>query len=764
LKKIIILILILLGNQFAKAQLWEQTSTFPGILRHSSGSFTLNNSGFIVGGYGINNQVLSDVWKYDAYNDSWTQLNDIPVAVFGASFFVINDTAYMTNGWMNAAGNPNDSLYRYEELTDTWTSISVYPGTPAYTCATFVLNNKAYIGIGYSPYTKELWEYDPLTNSWTAKANFIGTNRQNGTSFVLNNIAYYGLGATSSSAKSDIFSFDPIADTWTLVGNFPGGPRYATTTFTINNKAYIGCGSDISNFYNDFWEYDPSILTWTQLDDFAGTERHATNHFVINGIGYSGLGRSATFQPGFWKFIPAGLNEIRGFAYRDQNQNSIYDTLDIPEQQLLVEVNPGGKVYTSNSIGYIKVPADTLVTYTMNVLNLPNNYSLSGTNNPISFSTSGNIDSSTSFILTPTSTVNDVSVHLTSITPMRAGFDGYYSITYKNEGTTVVDSVLIKLNMIAQLDYFSTNPIDTPVYISSNLDTVHWQQYNLIPGETRSFMVRFENAFWGNLGDSVVATAEIYSGLSEIDTVNNFSTYIDTLVGSYDPNDKAVSSAKLTPSEVAAEKWLTYKIRFQNTGTFQANYVRITDTIPAELNLASFDLLAYSHQPCTYTLEGNRVIKFDFPGIILADSNSNEPESHGFIEFRIKPNTNLVLGNVISNRVYIYFDFNPPVITNDAITTVENATSVLENNATENNVRIFPNPSSEFITCKVISNSKIDQLYQINIFDVLGKVVSTENNLNLSNPINIKSLKNGLYLLQLVDANGNTYSETFIKN
>ncbi len=36
-KKIIILIMILLGNQFTKAQLWEQTTTFPGILRLRNG-------------------------------------------------------------------------------------------------------------------------------------------------------------------------------------------------------------------------------------------------------------------------------------------------------------------------------------------------------------------------------------------------------------------------------------------------------------------------------------------------------------------------------------------------------------------------------------------------------------------------------------------------------------------------------------------------------------------------------------------------------
>ena len=213
-----------------------------------------------------------------------------------------------------------------------------------------------------------------------------------------------------------------------------------------------------------------------------------------------------------------------------------------------------------------------------------------------------------------------------------------------------------------------------------------------------------------------------------------------------------------------AAKWLTYKIRFQNTGTYQANYVRITDSIPSELNLSTFELLGYSHQPCTYTIEGNNIIKFNFPGIILPDSNSNEPESHGFIEFRIRPNTNLVLGDNISNRAYIYFDFNPAVITNDAITIVENTTSLNEVNISINDLRIFPNPSSEYINCKVITNQTNDMLYQLSIFDSQGKLISKVNNSNLSNPISIKTLQTGLYLLQLLDRNGKIYSGTFIKD
>jgi hypothetical protein len=46
----------------------------------------------------------------------------------------------------------------------------------------------------------------------------------------------------------------------------------------------------------------------------------------------------------------------------------------------------------------------------------------------------------------------------------------------------------------------------------------------------------------------------------------------------------------------------------------------------------------------------------------------NEPESHGFIHFRIKTIPGLGVADVVENSVAIYFDFNEPVITNTATT------------------------------------------------------------------------------------------------
>ena len=43
---------------------------------------------------------------------------------------------------------------------------------------------------------------------------------------------------------------------------------------------------------------------------------------------------------------------------------------------------------------------------------------------------------------------------------------------------------------------------------------------------------------------------------------------------------------------------------------------------------------------------------------------SDEPGSHGYVEYKIVPNGSTPRGTLIPNTAYIYFDFHPPVVTN----------------------------------------------------------------------------------------------------
>lgn len=90
----------------------------------------------------------------------------------------------------------------------------------------------------------------------------------------------------------------------------------------------------------------------------------------------------------------------------------------------------------------------------------------------------------------------------------------------------------------------------------------------------------------------------------------------------------------------------------------------------------------------------------EYPG---PDSNVNEGDSHGQVSFRIRPHLPLLPGTVIENTANIYFDYNPPVITEPSVLTAEFSTSVdMANGPTDHLVTIQPVPAKE--ATDIISN------------------------------------------------------------
>jgi hypothetical protein len=74
-----------------------------------------------------------------------------------------------------------------------------------------------------------------------------------------------------------------------------------------------------------------------------------------------------------------------------------------------------------------------------------------------------------------------------------------------------------------------------------------------------------------------------------------------------------------------------------------------------------------------------------------------------------------------------------------------------------NQVIIYPNPFSETIHITLLNNLKLEKAI---IYDLVGNeiIISTKNEIDAS------SLKSGVYLIMIVDDNGNSYSEKLIKN
>jgi hypothetical protein len=156
-------------------------------------------------------------------------------------------------------------------------------------------------------------------------------------------------------------------------------------------------------------------------------------------------------------------------------------------------------------------------------------------------------------------------------------------------------------------------------------------------------------------------------------------------------------------------------------------------------------------------------MEFVFDSILLPDSNINEPESHGFIRYKIKPVTTLSAGDSIINNSSILFDFNAPVLTNDAVTKIVLPTPTLSDNLNYfiNDLEVFPNPATQTITIK--SQKQITGEAQWKVYDIVGREVYSAKTKNESSlTIDLSGFVKGLYFIQLHSQN-DIYRATMVK-
>jgi hypothetical protein len=66
------------------------------------------------------------------------------------------------------------------------------------------------------------------------------------------------------------------------------------------------------------------------------------------------------------------------------------------------------------------------------------------------------------------------------------------------------------------------------------------------------------------------------------------------------------------------------------------------------------------------------MVYFEMRNINLPDSNVDKLKCSGFVRFSVLPQSNVVAGDIIPNNASIYFDYNKPVVTNTATTTIKN--------------------------------------------------------------------------------------------
>jgi uncharacterized repeat protein (TIGR01451 family) len=278
--------------------------------------------------------------------------------------------------------------------------------------------------------------------------------------------------------------------------------------------------------------------------------------------------------------------------------------------------------------------------------------------------------------------------------------------------------------------------------INGNVYTYNIADFGAINSQT-AFRLLLTTNTSAQSGNSVCVNINISTTSLDNDTLNNNLYLCYGVVNSYDPNYKEVYPTNVAPG---FQDWFTYTVHFQNLGTAAAININVLDTLDANLDEQTFEVINYSHYNET-TLQ-DHIINFRFPNIMLPDSASNPSGSQGFVQYRIKPLANLPVGTQIKNTAHIYFDFNPAIVTNTTennfVTTVGNITL-----PQVPSIQVYPNPSSGVFMISAKAN--------IEVYNLVGELVLTENN---ATSIDLTAAPKGMYFIKL---NGGRI-EKLIKN
>jgi len=255
------------------------------------------------------------------------------------------------------------------------------------------------------------------------------------------------------------------------------------------------------------------------------------------------------------------------------------------------------------------------------------------------------------------------------------------------------------------------------------------------------------------LTSSIYLDSTLFS--NDLNTGVNRDTARVTVIGSYDPNDKAVDQGRGNEHYTLMNTPLTYRIRFQNTGTDVAFTVKIKDELDANLDVPSLRIRSSSH-PMTYRLD-DRMLTFTFNDIMLPDSTHNEPGSHGYVEYSISPRAGFAENTVVRNIADIYFDFNAPVTTNEVFNTYVTQYPGGEPNPgsdpitaieqEQSSVAIYPNPSADGTIQIVLSN--VTAVQSGELITASGNRMVQFSNIPVDGRIVLNNIPAGLYLLRL---------------
>ncbi len=648
----------------------------------------------------------------------------------------LNDLTALSNltSLEHAAFSYNSALINFEGLNNITSIDSMLVIQANFS----LINMKGFDGLSYIGENLTFMSNNALVNmEGLSNLNTIGGNLQiigNGFSSLTNLTGLENV--TSLGGGLEIKSSNNLTDL-TALDNLASIGSYIIIEDNDNLISLAGLGSiDYTNISNVRIKFHTNLSVCGLPNICNYLTNGGNSNISQNGAGCSNVSEILNTCSNLARLYPA--------PFYDLNQDKIQNNGELIYTGYPVLVNPGASSFYPN-------PASGN-TFQINPGNYNASYDLTGTNWELT------TDSASLFVslaLAETDTVYFgvyptllISEQISSInsTITRCNEMATFDVTTQNMGSTITSGTLW---FIADTNATSIQYIDIPdVVIPPNI--YGWNFTDLYPGQTLTQQINVGIPGPPDFPVGGLLNFDTYVQYSDENGLHNSElfNYHTVVLCSFDPNDKLVFPSRNIEFPVnytLFDESLYYTVRFQNTGNAVAYDIVILDTLDANLDRSTFQFLGSSHaNKLTTTMDENGILTFDFKDIFLPDSTSNFEGSQGYVSYLINGNPGLAENTIINNSAGIYFDANPPIITNTTENVMVSALPTVSTSSPNDlpDVFIFPNPNTGLFEVTGIAEG------DYTVLNVAGQIIET-GTIAGDSLIDISNAPRGIYFISI---------------
>lgn len=498
--------------------------------------------------------------------------------------------------------------------------------------------------------------------------------------------------------------------------------------------------------YNNYWyaiktgeniyASDNEGQSWSIMPNSFFTPH--TDLDTLNGVLYA-----TSISNGLWKYNGDSLTAVSGKAFYDLNNNGTMDVGEPPVPNATVHlVNQNTSIQTNLNGSYSFFSIDSSDAVSCNLNNsiaqaMPQTLTFNGNNDQLNFAFQ--YDTSD----------YDIGV-FASVPFVVSGYNFNLDVSIANNALPVTGGII---KMLPHTNVsLSANTISDPA-ISFSGDTIIYQISGMGFQEQQYYSFEFDSIVGFNLGDTVRFEVWAISNEYDLAMSDNYRNVVALVVGSFDPNDKrCLTGTYFTPQQLQNNEEIEYQIRFENTGNYYAQLVRILDTLSAHLDPSTLRILSSSHLT-NYTIN-NQIINFYFPGICLPSVEQDSIFNKGYVAFAIKCKSTTAQFDIVNNAADIYFDFNTPIHTNTVTTYIDYppvvVTSLSANNNLNQGFKVYPNPLKDYA---IISSKGTSKIKSVTLNSLLGAEIWRQ---DFNTPLYqyqmiMSEFSDGIYFLTVLD-------------